>query len=140
LDIVEEAGDLQDLRPHFEERFAIAADATGALAGPDEMDEAWEEYLSGAWGRILVEPTPESAVQANRLAGAIAELLAEPKPADPFWVRRLGARVDALAVLIREGCAGDRANGEPHPWDVWVAAPRRDYADVLASPPPDGAP
>lgn len=121
-------------RAAFEQRYALAADATGALAGPDELDEAWEDYRSGAWERLLVEPTPENAVHANRLAGSIAELLDAPAPADEAWCRRLSARVDQLSVLLREGCAEDRAKGEPHPWDLWVAAPRRDYADVLARP------
>ena len=121
-------------RAEFEERYAIAADATGALAGPDELDEAWDDYRSGAWDRLLAEPTPENAVHANRLAGSIAELLEEPAPDDEAWQRRLIARVDQLAVLLREGGAEDRAKGEPHPWDLWVAAPRRDYADVLARP------
>ncbi len=138
--LVDEAGSVAGLRAHFEERFAIAADETGALAGPDELDEAWEEYLSGAWGRVLFDPTPESAVQANRLAGSIAELLDAPAPDDPHWCRRLGARTSALAALLREGCAADRANGEPHPWDLWVAAPRRDYADVIADPDAGRAP
>ena len=121
-------------RAEFEQRYALAADATGALAGPDELDEAWEEFQAGRWERLLVDPTPESAVQANRLAGSIAELLEEPAPDDEAWCRRLIARVDQLAVLLREGGVDDRANGEPHPWDLWVAAPRRDYADVLARP------
>ncbi len=121
-------------RAVFEQRYALAADATGALAGPDELDEAWDDYTSGAWERLLVDPTPENAVHANRLAGSIAELLDDPTPDDPAWRRRLSARVDQLAVLLREGCAADRANGEAHPWDLWVAAPRRDYAEVLARP------
>ena len=129
--VLDEAGGVNELRSHFEGRFAIASDETGALAGPDELDEAWDEYLSGAWGRILFDPTPESAVQSNRLAGSIAELLAEPAPDDPAWGRRLTARVDALAALLREGCVQDRANAEPHPWDLWVVAPRRDYAAVF---------
>ena len=139
--VLDEAGAVHELRAHFEARFAIAADETGALAGPDELDEAWDEYLSGAWGRILFDPTPESAVQSNRLAGSIAELLAEPAPDDPAWARRLTARVDALAVLLREGCVQDRSNAEPHPWDLWVVAPRRDYAVVFETFPflPDGA-
>jgi hypothetical protein len=121
-------------RADFEQRYAVAADATGALAGPDELDEAWEEFTSGAWQRLLVDPTPENAVHANRLAGSIAELLEEPAPDDEAWQRRLIARVDQLAVLLREGGAEDRAMGEPHPWDLWVAAPRRDYAAILDRP------
>lgn len=139
-DLADEAGGVDGLRALFEARYAVASDATGALAGPDELDEAWEEYLSGAWGRVLFEPTPESAVQANRLAGAIAELLDAPAPDDDAWCRRLAARVDALAALLREGIAADRANDEPHPWDRWVAGPRRDYAAAMArfAPTPDG--
>ncbi|MEI6687790.1 MAG: hypothetical protein WCN97_00365 [Thermoleophilia bacterium] len=125
-------GDLE--RAEFEERYALAADATGALAGPDELDEAWDDYRSGVWDRLLAEPTPENAVHANRLAGSIAELLNEPAPDDEAWCRRLSARVDQLATLLREGGAEDQAKGEPHPWDLWVAAPRRDYAEVLARP------
>ena len=121
-------------RDEFEQRYALAADATGALAGPDELDEAWEDYRAGAWERLLADPTPESAVHANRLAGSVAELLDAPAPNDEAWCRRLIARVDQLATLLREGGAEDRANGEPHPWDLWVAAPRREYAEVLARP------
>lgn len=121
-------------RAEFEQRYALAADATGALAGPDELDEAWEDYTAGAWERLLVDPTPESAVQANRLAGSVAELLDSPAPDDPAWCRRLSARVDQLSVLLREGGVEDRAKGEEHPWDLWVAAPRREYAEALASP------
>ena len=140
FDLVDDADGPDGLRRCFEERFVIAADQTSALAGPDELDEAWDEYLSGAWGRLLFDPTPESAVQANRLAGSVAELLAGPAPDDPNWCRRLSARVDALAVLLREGCAADRANQEEHPWDAWVAAPRREYAAAIArfQQPPSG--
>ena len=121
-------------RAAFEERYALAADATGALAGPDELDEAWDEYASGAWDRLLVDPTPEHAVQANRLAGSIAELLDAPTPDDPDWRRRLVARVDQLASLLREG--EDTGDGdEPHPWDLWVSRPRREYPDVMTAPP-----
>ena len=122
-------------RPAFEERYALAADATGALAGPDELDEAWEEYRAGAWDDVLREPTPEHAVQANRLAGSIAELLDAPAPDDPDWRRRLAARVDQLASLLREGGDARGPDDEPHPWDLWVSRPRREYPDVVSAPP-----
>ena len=122
-------------RAAFEERYALAADATGALAGPDELDEAWDEYRSGAWDAVLRDPTPEHAVQANRLAGSIAELLDAPAPDDPDWGRRLAARVDQLASLLCEGAGEHGPDDEPHPWDRWVSRPRREYPDVVSAPP-----
>ena len=154
-------------RDEFEARYALAADAMGALAGPDELDEAWDDYRSGRWALILFDPTPESAVQANRLAGSIAELLDAPAPDDPAWCRRLAARVDQLAVVLREpidgalgsdpvatsdvdgpAAAGDDValGSDPeapliddeHPWERWVAAPRRDYPDAIRHPYAEG--
>ena len=128
-------------RDEFEARYALAADAMGALAGPDELDEAWDDYRSGRWALILFDPTPESAVQANRLAGSIAELLADPAPDDPAWCRRLAARVDQLAVMLREpinfALGSDpkaKLIDDEHPWERWVAAPRRDYPDAIRHP------
>lgn len=118
-------------REEFEERYALAADATGALAGPDELDEAWDEYRAGAWSGVLADPTPEHAVQANRLAGSIAELLADPQPGDARWCGRLAARVDQLAALL---VPGDAAGEDPHPWEEWVSRPRREYPDVVTRP------
>ena len=153
-------------RDEFEERYALAADAMGALAGPDELDEAWEEYSAGRWHALLFEPTPESAVTANRLAGSIAELLDAPAPDDPAWCRRLAARVDQLAVVLREPVSDFALGSDPnaksrsdeapsrepdfasgsdpiatseHPWERWVAAPRRDYPDAMRHPSGEGA-
>lgn len=129
--LLDEAGSPERIRPTFEERYAVASDATGALVGPDELDEAWEAYIAGDWGRLLIEATPEAAVRANRLARSVGELLAEPAPQDARWRSRLGARTDALAVLLREGCDLDRADGDPHPWDRWVREPRERYPDIV---------
>jgi hypothetical protein len=136
--LLDEAGAPERVRPQFEERYAIASDATGALVGPDELDEAWEAYHAGDWGRLFVEATPEAAVRANRLARSVEELLADPQPIDPRWRSRLRARTDALAALLREGCALDRVGDEPHPWDRWVRGPRTSHPDIVQSAtPPD---
>ena len=133
-------------RAAFEERYALAADAMGALAGPDELDEAWDDYAAGRWADLLHEPTPENAVMANRLAGSIAELLDAPAPDDGAWCRRLAARVDQLAVILREPPEVTKgpdpfvtSGGESHPWERWVATPRRDYAEAMRHPSGDGA-
>lgn len=140
LRLLQEVGDPAAIRPRFEERYALASDATGALAGPDELDEAWEAYSAGDWGRLLVDATPEGAVHANRLARSVAELLADPAPNDPRWASRLEARVGALALLLREGCAADRGAEEAHPWDRWVRQPHERYPDIVSCVPtaPDG--
>jgi hypothetical protein len=129
--LLAEVGEPGAVRGRFEERYAVASDATGALAGPDELDEAWEAYIAGDWGRLLVEATPESAVRANRLARAVAELLADPAPEDARWASRLEARVGALARLLREGCGADRTAEDPHPWDRWVRQPQERYPDIV---------
>lgn len=129
--LVDEVGAPERVRPSFEERYAIASDATGALVGPDELDEAWEAYIAGDWGRLFVEATPEAAVRANRLARSVAELLVDPTPDDARWRSRLRARTDALAAVLREGCGLDRSGDEPHPWDQWVRGPRERYPDIV---------
>jgi hypothetical protein len=129
-------------RAAFEERYALAADAMGALAGPDELDEAWDDYAAGRWDALLDDPTPENAVMANRLAGSIAELLDAPAPDDPAWCRRLAARVDQLAVVLRDVTKGPDpfvTSEDGHPWERWVAAPRRDYAEAMRHPSREGS-
>jgi hypothetical protein len=106
LDLVDEAGGIDALREHVEGRYAIAADTFGAVAGPDEMDEAWEDFLAGEWMRRLLEPTPENVIREARLIDAVEHLLAAPQPDDWRWANRLEARADHLRALTRPGSSG----------------------------------
>jgi hypothetical protein len=106
LDLVDEAGGIEALRAHVEGRYAIAADTFGAVAGPDEMDEAWDDFLAGEWMRRLLEPTPENVVREARLIDAVEVLLAAPVPAEWRWANRLEARADHLRALTRPGSPG----------------------------------
>ena len=129
LQLVDDAGSLADLRAHVEGRYVVAADTYGAVAGPDELDDAWYAFLDGVWHARLVEGTPENAVREVRLAAAIERLLDAPAPDDWRWANRLRARVEHLAVLTRSGTASDRErNGGPLPRDIYVT-------DVMASHP-----
>ena len=45
LALVDEAGGIDQLRASVEGRYVIAADMFGVLAGPDELDDAWDAFL-----------------------------------------------------------------------------------------------
>jgi hypothetical protein len=106
LSLVDEAGGIAELRAHVEGRYVIAADTFGAIAGPDELDEAWADYLAGVWQERLIEPIPENVVREARLMAAVEYLLAAPKPEDWRWCDRLRARADHLMSLTRPGSPG----------------------------------
>ena len=101
LRLADEAGGVEALRREFEGRYAIAADAAGSLAGPDDLDDAWEAYLSGTLGRLLRSVSPEDLVRHAALEASVAGLLEHPDPQDWRWADRLRARVDALEALER---------------------------------------
>ncbi len=103
LRLLAEAGGIGGLRAHVEGRYVIAADTYGAVAGPDELDDAWDAFLRGDWLRDLVEATPENAIRVDRLVAAVGRLLAEPAPDDWRWRNRLRARADHLAAIARPG-------------------------------------
>lgn len=105
LELVDEAGGIGELRGHVEGRYVIAADMFGVLAGPDELDDAWDAFLAGDWQRDLLTPTPEEVVRAARLEAAVATLLERPEPDEWRWRNRVRARAEHLAALTREGSA-----------------------------------
>lgn len=125
------------VRRRFEARYAIAADTYGALAGPDELDEAFEGYVSGAWASVYVEPLPESAVRARRLAAAIGRLVDDPRPDDWRWRNRLRARVDQLATILLPVDPGTVDPDDDPPWRLaYVDDVRARFADALATAEP----
>ena len=129
--LLDEAGSVEGVRTRFEARYVVAADTYGAVAGPDELDDAWDDYLAGIYGARYLDPEPESAIRATRLAEAVERLLAEPAPGDWRWCDRLRGRVDALAATLRPGAPSE--DGEPSAYERWVTAPRRDYPGAFRS-------
>jgi hypothetical protein len=103
LALVDDAGGIDQLRAHVEGRYVIAADMFGVLAGPDELDDAWDAFLAGDWLRDLVTATPEEVVRVARLVAAVERLLEHPQPDEWRWVNRLRARADHLRALTRPG-------------------------------------
>jgi len=133
LALLDEAGGPDGLRRLFEERYVVAADTYGAVAGPDELDAAWEAYMAGVPQAELVEATPENAVRVVRLAAAIERLLDDPDPGSWRWANRLRARVEHLAALTRAGTASDRARaGGPLLRDEYVDEVRARYPAAFA--------
>jgi len=107
LALVDDAGGIEQLRAHVEGRYVVTADMFGVLAGPDELDDAWADFLRGAWLRDLVTATPEEVVLVARLVAAVESLLERPEPEEWRWRNRVRARAEHLAALTRPG-------SEPH--------------------------
>ena len=133
LALVDEAGGLEALHRRFEERYVVAADMHGAVAGPDELDDAWDDFLDGRWHAELVEACPETAIVVARLARAIARLLDHPEPAEWRWCNRLRARSDHLDTLTRPATGADReARDGPLVRDLYVTEARAAYPAAFA--------
>ncbi len=103
LRLAGEAGGVEHLRTAFEARYVLAADAAGAVAGPDQLDDVWWEYLEGRLGAVLRRVTPEDVVRRERLRESVSWLLDHADPDAWRWRDRLRARVDALEALERPG-------------------------------------
>ncbi len=131
--LLDEAGSLDALRARFEARYVVAADTYGAVAGPDELDDAWYDYLAGRYGARYLDPEPESAIRAARLASSIERLLAAPAPDDWRWRDRLRGRVDALAATLRPEMPPEEDEDESL-YARLVLGPRRRFAPAFEAP------
>jgi len=133
LSLVDEAGGLDRLHARFEERYVVAADTHGAVAGPDELDDAWDDFLDGRWHAELVEASPENAIVVRRLVAAIDRLLDEPEPGAWRWRNRLRARVEHLDALTLPATSADReARDGPLDRDTFVTGVRGAYPEAFA--------
>ena len=128
--LLDDAGSVEALRDRFEARYVVAADTYGAVAGPDELDDAWYDYLAGRYGARYLDTEPESAVRAARLSGSIERLLAAPAADVWRWLDRLAGRVRALAATLRPDAPGD--DGEPGPYDRLVRDVQAAYPAAFA--------
>ena len=131
--LLDDAGSVDALRDRFEARYVVAADTYGAIAGPDELDDAWYDYLAGRFGARYLDAEPESAVRAARLSASIERLLAAPAPEDWRWLDRLAGRVRALAATVRPDAPED--DGEPSLYDRLVRDVRKAYPAAFAERP-----
>ena len=119
--LLDDAGSVDALRDRFEARYVVAADTYGAIAGPDELDDAWYDYLAGRYGARYLDAEPESAVRAARLSASIERLLAAPAPEDWRWLDRLrGPRARA-----RGDGAARRAGRRRRAWPLRPPGARR---------------
>jgi len=91
LALADEAG--ADLQAAFQARFVAA--------GGNDVEGAWEGYLSGAYAICLRSATPEAIARKERLVDAIDAMLADPRPRDADWRDALRAAVDDLDDLER---------------------------------------
>jgi hypothetical protein len=64
--------------------------------------EEWNRYVSGDYGRLLAQVTPEAIVRAGELTHRLQELLAEPTPRRPDWHDTFRAALTELNGLLLE--------------------------------------
>ncbi len=129
--LADEAGGVDRLRRHFEERLRTAGD--------DDVDGQWDGYLSGIYAVCLREVTPETIARKTKLVTSLCELLVLAKPRDPDWRERLRREVDELDELEREFAPDYDRNEERFGCkptrDLLIGAARERFPGVFAMEP-----
>jgi hypothetical protein len=129
--LADEAGGIEPLRQHFEERLRAAGD--------DDVDGQWEGYLSGIYAVCLRDVTPETIARKTKLVTSLCEKLVLAKPRDPEWRERLRREVDELDELEREFAPDYDRNEERFGCkptrDLLIAAARERFPEVFAAEP-----
>ena len=127
--LADDAGGVNRLRRHFEERLRAAGDG--------DVDGQWEGYLSGIYAVCLREVTPETIARKTKLVTSLCELLMLAKPRDPDWRERLRSEVDELDELEREFAPDYDRNEERFGCkptrDLLISAARERFPDVFAA-------
>jgi Family of unknown function (DUF6058) len=131
LDLVDDAGRIENVRAEFVRRLAQAADAARSVHDPEEE---WNAYLSGAYGACLRRVSPETIVEKTSLMRWIEELLAAPRPEAADWIAALKRSVDCLDELERPFAPHyDRLRfGGPSSRDRLITAVRDRYPAIAA--------
>jgi hypothetical protein len=133
FDLVDEAGDVENLRDHFCARYLVAAEKQrGSLI--EEAEEVWVGYISGVYSVCLRQLSPESIARKNYLTEKVAVLLALPKPAQADWCSDLHKSVTELDQLERPFAPDfDRAGrfGRLPTRDLLIAAAHERYPQIF---------
>ena len=81
LELLDEAGTGDGIEDRFTARYRAAG-------GPDAAS-AYRDWLTGAYGMCVRNPTPERIAAKDSGGDAIEELLRRPEPDDSAWIDRL---------------------------------------------------
>lgn len=115
----------------FEEfalRFTRAARIRGLDFTSEEVEETWQEFLTGVFGVCLREPCPESIVEKAWLTKQIDRLVADARPDDRSWRTALEVLVDQLDRLEAEFTLFDRRKYGPVSRQRYVEGVRFQFA------------
>jgi hypothetical protein len=124
--VLDDAGGLEKMRGHFEQRHRAASSAIGLVIDPDED---WRGYLAGEYAVCLREVTPEAMVEKAALIAEIDMLTAVPAVEDEQWRSRLRDAVDALDEIERPFTDYDRQRWGTTSRDTHVTAVRARYLE-----------
>lgn len=108
LDLMDQSG-IDGMEVVFTERYRAAARSMGRNLSDQELDAAWKDYLTGAYGVCLWEATPENIARKDLLVDRLETLLGRPRPDDPGWRSRVRTDVEDLDRLERPGAPLDDA-------------------------------
>ena len=125
--LLDNAGGVDQLRAHFEDRHRATTSTLGLLAVDPAED--WKGYLSGEYGVCLRELNPEAMVEKTALIAEIDSLTAIPATADEGWRARLAVAVDALDEIERPFTDYDRQRWGGTSRDSHITAVRVKYLD-----------
>jgi hypothetical protein len=134
--LYDEAGGVDGLRRHFEERYRQAAADHPHLATREAVSSAWRAYLGGIWGTCLREARPEVIVRKRALVDSLCKLIALPRPGVRDWRDQLRAEATELDRIEREFAPDyDRSpewNERPPTRDLLIDVARERFPDVFA--------
>ncbi len=104
----------------------------GETPDPAELNDAWNDYLSGDYAVCLQEVTPENIVRKGHLITVIRTLLRSPKPDDRPWQQRLRDAVLELDRLERPFAVGDQLRfGVVSSRMLYIDAPKVYFPEVF---------
>jgi hypothetical protein len=109
LNLLEEAGRVEDLESRFKSRYRITVEGLGRKIDDRDLDAPWKDYLSGAYGVCLWRVTPENIARKDVLVDDLDRRLSRPRPDDRAWRAAVRGDIEDLDRLERPGAPLDDA-------------------------------
>ncbi|MBY8872733.1 hypothetical protein K7640_12900 [Micromonospora sp. PLK6-60] len=127
--LIDDAGGVDELFERFRSRYAAASSDL-----PDDLNETWQGYLSGQFGKCLWSVTPEAMAEKTRLMNAIEALVGASEEVSEVWRTALRGNVDRLDALERPFTEYDRGLWGDTSRDRCITRVRQRFPAVFDAP------